>query len=339
MKRILLTGCAGFIGSHILEKLLFHGCKVVGIDNLSTGKVSNLKEVKQSLARYGDHWKNFDFYNIDIGKPAHDELELLFHTYQNIDAICHQAALGSVPRSIKAPIEVHNSNVNGFLNILHAALNANIKRVVFASSSSVYGHSPVHKEGHEDFPLSPYALTKTINEHYARMYKKTYDINFIGLRYFNVFGPRQDRESEHAPVIAKWSKLISDGEDVVVNGSSDISRDFTYVDNVVKANLQALFTYSDRALNKIYNVGCGQSTSLSDLHQMMTDEFSPNSKGRMLRVSARRGDIKNSRADISLISDCLNYTPMFSLKEGLKLMGKYYRYNGVEPGHSLTAMF
>jgi UDP-N-acetylglucosamine 4-epimerase len=318
MKTILLTGCAGFIGSHILQRLLVDGHRVIGIDNFSNGNRGNLDDVKNIV---GNVWSNFVFYNEDLRNlPA---LGLVFSTHK-IDVICHQAALGSVPRSIKNPVLVHNVNVGGFLNILEMAKGYRVPRVIFASSSSVYGDSELQKEGCEGNLLSPYALTKNINESYAHIYKKVYDVNFIGLRYFNVFGPRQINEGDYAPVVAKWFNSIANGKPVTINGDGKTSRDFTYVSNVVEANLMAIDCNDPKAWNQVYNIACGESTSLNEVYSTIYSELNDKKEIKFPEKSPfRKGDIKNSKADISKARNLLRYRPEIDFKEGIRLMKHY----------------
>ena len=263
----LITGVSGFIGSNLLESLLLSNQIVTGIDNFSTGRRSNLEQVKNKVSTR--KWNNFTFIegdicNLDDCKAATD----------NVDFVLHQAALGSVPRSIKDPINTNSSNINGFLNILVASKEANVKSFTYAASSSTYGDHPdlPKKEDNIGSPLSPYAVTKYVNELYADVFFKNYGFNSIGLRYFNVFGKMQDPEGPYAAVIPKWIEAMINNKNININGDGKTSRDFCYVENVVQANLLAATMRSKNGLNQIYNVALGDRNDLNSLFNIIKDE-------------------------------------------------------------------
>ena len=299
--KILVTGGAGFIGSNIVEKLyLEHKIRVV--DNLSTGKKDNLSHLINDI----------EFVYGDISN-----MELCRLVVKGIDLICHQAALGSVPRSVKDPLSSHISNVNGFLNILIAAKEEGIKRIVYASSSSVYGD-------HEDLPkcedkignvLSPYAATKKIDEIYANVFTRCYDMECIGLRYFNIFGPRQDPNGEYAAVIPKFIKLIREGKSPIINGDGSFSRDFTYVENAVQANLLALTTTNKKCFGEVFNIGAGGQTTILDLVNIIKKELK--SDVEIIFGDKREGDIPHSNACIDKARSLLEYNPKILFEEGM----------------------
>lgn len=319
----LITGVAGFIGSNLLEQLLKLDQYVVGLDNLSTGHKSNLELVKELVSE--EQWKRFNFIEGDICN-----LDDCLHACEGVDYVLHQAALGSVPRSIKDPITTNENNISGFLNMLVAARDQHVKRLVYAASSSTYGTHPglPKVESLIGEPLSPYAVTKYVNELYAGVFSKVYGLESIGLRYFNVFGPRQDPNGAYAAVIPKWTASILNHETVHVNGDGSTSRDFCFVANAVQANLLAATTTNPEAINTIYNVAVGQQTSLNELYNAIAQELikygveikSDNLKYR----DFREGDVKHSLADISKIKTRLGYEPMFTLKDGLVESVKWY---------------
>lgn len=322
-KKWVITGVAGFIGSHLLECLLTNGQRVIGIDNFITGKEDNLKEVKNLVA--AEAWKNFDFQKGDIRN---------FESCQNIcsgaDIILHQAALGSVPRSIENPLATHEHNINGHINMLVASKEAGVRRFVYASSSSVYGDSPElpKVEDRMGTPLSPYALTKKTNELYAKVFSTVYDISTIGLRYFNVFGARQDPEGPYAAVIPKWIEAIAKGGDVVVNGDGLTSRDFCYVKNVVQANILAGTIQNPEALNRVYNVAFGERTTLNQLFKLLSTKITALSSGLKVKDPVYRderpGDVRHSHADISAATQLLGYKPKYDIKRGLDRSLEWY---------------
>lgn len=312
MKNILITGGAGFIGSNIVEKILNNeNFKLIRIlDNLSTGDLNNLSFIKD--------YKNVEFMHGDISN-----LETCRKATENIDLICHQAALGSVPRSVNDPLLSHISNVNGFLNILISAKEKNIKRIVYASSSSVYGDNMQlpKVECNTGNLLSPYAGTKFINEIYANIFSKCYNMECIGLRYFNVFGPRQKSDGAYAAVIPKFIELMRNNMCPVINGDGLNSRDFTYIDNVVDANIKALLTNNEKCFNQVFNIGAGGQFTLLKLVELINNELNINLKP--IFVNERCGDIKHSNADITKAKDLLNYYPKVSFQEGIKKLIKY----------------
>jgi UDP-N-acetylglucosamine 4-epimerase len=310
---ILVTGGAGFIGSNIVETLLSKGVnKIVILDNLITGKKENIQKML-------DDNKNVEFIYGDIAN-----LEICRKAVQNIDIICHQAAIGSVPRSVADPLTSHIANVNGFLNILIAAKEEGIKRVVYASSSSVYGDHPVLPKVEENTGnvLSPYAATKAIDEIYAQVFTRCYSMECIGLRYFNIFGPRQDPNGMYAAVIPKFINLMRQGKQPTINGDGTFSRDFTYVENAVQANILALTTENKECFGQAFNIGAGGQSSLLKLIEILKKElkvdidpiFGPN----------RAGDIPHSNADISKAQNMLGYNPEISFEKGME---KYINKN------------
>ncbi len=304
--KFLVTGGAGFIGSHIVDYLMQNNAaEVVVIDNLSEGYKDNIV-----------HWLNnprFKFIDGDICN--YDTVKLAM---QGIDYVSHQAALGSVPRSIKDPISTNKANVSGFLNVLNAAREANVKRMVFASSSSVYGDSPVlpKVENQIGQPLSPYAVSKRVNELYADVFYKTYGMEVIGLRYFNIFGPRQNPDGPYAAVVPLFIRSILNDEPPFINGDGGQTRDFTFVENAVQANIRALFTSHPDAAGKIYNVAVGERVSILEMYQILRD-FSGRGVEPNHRAS-REGDIRDSLANISLAKNLLGYDPEVKMREGLQ---------------------
>lgn len=313
----LITGVAGFIGSNLLEKLLKLNQSVVGLDNFSTGHQHNLDEVKKIVSE--KQWNNFKFIEGDI-----TNLDDCNKAVLEIDYVLHQAALGSVPRSIANPIATNNANINGFINILNSSKDANVKRFVFAASSSTYGDHPAlpKKEDIIGKPLSPYAITKLVNEMYADMFYSCYGFEYVGLRYFNVFGKRQDPNGAYAAVIPKWVNQILNNLDIEIYGDGKTSRDFTYVDNAVQMNILAATTSNPTAVNQIYNTAVGEQNSLNELFNeinknlMDYNEISKNSK--LTYKDFRKGDVKHSLADISKAQNLLSYTPTVRFNEGIK---------------------
>lgn len=316
----LVTGVAGFIGSNLLEALLNLNQEVIGVDNFSTGHQRNIDEV---LTAVGESKRNnFTFYQEDICSFA-----ACVKATKNIDYVLHQAALGSVPRSIKDPIATNNNNVVGFLNILTAANNNNVKRFVYASSSSVYGDSPILPkiEGQQGNLLSPYAVSKFTNELYAKVFAKVYKMETIGLRYFNVFGPRQDPNGIYVAVIPLWIKAILNNNEVFINGDGSVTRDFCYVANVVQANILAAMTNNNAALNNIYNIAVGDRTSLEQLFNMITEILHLAGKVKPKYRKFREGDIKDSLASIEQASSLLGYRPTHKINDGLKEAMEWYK--------------
>lgn len=313
-KRIIVTGGAGFIGSNLTETLLNEQRveKVRVIDDLSNGYASNLDEFRS-------HPK-FEFFEADIC-----DYDRMLELTQGFHAITHQAALGSVPRSIKNPMRSTMVNVDGTVNILFAAVQNKIDRVVLACSSSTYGDSPDLPKREERIgrPLSPYAITKFAIELYADVFKKTYGLNYVGLRYFNVFGPKQSPDNPYAAVIPLFCKAFLEGKQPVINGDGNHSRDFTYVDNAVQANMLSLFTEDEKALNQVYNVACGEQTSLNEMISALQQISGKDIKA--IHGPERPGDVKHSKADISKISTLLGYKPSVNFKDGLSKIYPWYK--------------
>ena len=319
-KTILVTGGAGFIGSNLCEALLEKTNKVVCLDNFATGKRENLEDlIKDS---------NFTLIDGDIRK-----LEDCLNATKNVDYVLHQAALGSVPRSIKDPVTSNEVNVTGFLNMLVAARDNGVKRFVFAASSSTYGDSESMPKVEDIIgkPLSPYAITKYVNELYADIFSKTYGLETIGLRYFNVFGRKQDPNGAYAAVIPRFVSQLMKGESPVINGDGNYSRDFTYIDNVIQANLLSLITTNEKAINTVYNVAYGDRNTLNDLMGYLKEylsEFNSNiSNIEVVHGPNRAGDIPHSHASVDKAKENLNYNPQFSLQQGLKEAVKWYWEN------------
>ena len=319
-KTILVTGGAGFIGSNLCEALLEKGNKVVCLDNFATGKRENLEQLLKDT--------NFTLIEGDIRK-----LEDCLNATKGVEYVLHQAALGSVPRSIKDPITSNEVNVSGFLNMLVASRDNGVKRFVYAASSSTYGDSEsMPKVEHViGKPLSPYAITKYVNELYADIFSKTYGLETIGLRYFNVFGRRQDPNGAYAAVIPKFVSQLSMGKSPVINGDGNFSRDFTYIDNVIQANLLSLVTTNEKAINTVYNVAYGDRNTLNDLMKYLKEYLSEfDSKISTIQViygPNRAGDIPHSHASIAKAKEYLNYNPEFTLQQGLKEAVKWYWIN------------
>ena len=319
-KTILVTGGAGFIGSNLCEALLEKGNKVVCLDNFATGKRENLEQLLKDT--------NFSLIEGDIRK-----LEDCLKATKDVDYVLHQAALGSVPRSIKDPITSNDVNVSGFLNMLVAARDNGVKRFVFAASSSTYGDSESMPKVEDIIgkPLSPYAITKYVNELYADIFSKTYGLETIGLRYFNVFGRKQDPNGAYAAVIPKFVSQLMNGESPVINGDGNYSRDFTYIDNVIQANLLSLVTTNEKAINTVYNVAYGDRNTLNDLmgylKEYLSEFDSKISNVEVVYGPNRAGDIPHSHASINKGKELLNYNPQFSLQQGLKEAVKWYWEN------------
>ena len=319
-KKILVTGGAGFIGSNLCEALLEKGNQVICLDNFATGKRENLEQLLKDT--------NFTLIEGDIRK-----LEDCLKATKNVDYVLHQAALGSVPRSIKDPITSNDVNVSGFLNMLVAARDNGVKRFVFAASSSTYGDSESMPKVEDVIgkPLSPYAITKYVNELYADIFSKTYGLETIGLRYFNVFGRKQDPNGAYAAVIPKFVSQLMNGESPVINGDGNYSRDFTYIDNVIQANLLSLVTINEKAINTVYNVAYGGRNTLNDLMGYLKEYLSKfDAKISNIEViygPNRAGDIPHSHASVTKAKENLNYNPQFSLQKGLKEAVKWYWEN------------
>ena len=357
----LVTGCAGFIGSHLIETLLKLNQKVVGLDNFAIGHRGNLSLVRKAVGERT--WKRFHFIRGDIRKlsdcylafglkPRHTVLSTKHQKLQvvkqrsKIDIVLHQAALGSVPRSIKYPLSTHEVNVTGFVNMLVAARDAGVKRFVYASSSSVYGDSPIlpKREDKTGRQLSPYAVSKYANELYAWVFGRCYGLETMGLRYFNVFGPRQDPNGPYAAVIPRWIVALKGRQPVEIYGDGKTSRDFCYVDNAVQANLLAGLVKNKKAMNHIYNVACGARTTLRQLYSLISDSApkprhsAPGSRLRATATSLRNqekplpllrflpervGDVRHSLADVSKSRKNLGYQPIFKIKAGIDLTSLY----------------
>ena len=316
-KRVLISGGAGFIGSNLCESLLNKGNKVVCLDNFSIGKRENIDEFLEN--------PNFTLIEGDIRS-----LEDCLKATKDIDYVLHHAALGSVPRSIKDPITSNEVNVSGFLNMLIAARDNRVKRFVFAASSSTYGDSESMPKVEDVIgkPLSPYAITKYVNELYADIFSKTYGLETIGLRYFNVFGRKQDPNGAYAAVIPKFVSQFMNGESPVINGDGTYSRDFTYIDNVIQANLLGLVTTNEKAINTIYNVAYGDRNTLNDLVRYLKEylsEFDPLISTIQVTYGPNRaGDIPHSHASVDKAKKLLGYNPQFNLQKGLKEAVKWY---------------
>jgi len=314
--RVLVTGGAGFIGSNLVENLLAdqHIERVRVLDNLATGSIDNVEEFNTS--------SKFEFIQADIR-----DYSACLNACDGIDILSHQAALGSVPRSINDPITTNEVNITGTLNIFTAAKEKKIKRVVYAASSSTYGdHTALPKvEDRIGKPLSPYAITKYVNELYADVFARLYEIEFIGLRYFNVFGPKQSPNGPYAAVIPLFMESALTGKSPIINGDGETSRDFTFVANVVQANLLSLFTTDKKAINQVYNIGLGEQTSLTQLIDYLKEISS--SEIEPIHVAERPGDVKHSLADISKAKLLLGYNPKVSVKEGLRETYEWYSQN------------
>jgi len=320
-KTWLITGVAGFIGSNLLEHLLKLDQQVVGLDNFATGHQKNLDEV-QSLVS-AEQWAKFRFIKGDIRELADCEKAVV-----GVDYILHQAALGSVPRSIADPITTNKANIDGFLNMLVAGKGASVKNFVYAASSSTYGDHPGLPKVEDTIgkPLSPYAVTKYVNELYADVFKTTYDFDTIGLRYFNVFGQRQDPDGAYAAVIPKWTAAMINGDDVFINGDGETSRDFCFIENTVQANILAAVA-GDEGKNQVYNVAVGGRTTLNTLAESIAAALGQHNISDIKPIQYRdfrAGDVRHSQADISKIQARLGYVPEFEIQAGIeKAMGWY----------------
>ena len=319
----LITGAAGFIGSNLLEALLQLNQKVVGLDNFSTGHQRNLDEVQSIVSPA--QWQNLSFMPADICNLADCQTAC-----DGVDFVLHQAALGSVPRSVEDPITTNASNITGFLNMLVAARKSKVKRFVYAASSSTYGDHPDLPKVEDQIgkPLSPYAVTKYANELYADVFGKTYGLQSIGLRYFNVFGPRQDPEGAYAAVIPKWIASMTKGEPVYINGDGVTSRDFCYIANVVQANLLATSALNTEAVNQVYNIAVGGRTTLNDLYAQLKQNLissCPHLKNAQAGYrDFRAGDVRHSLASIDKAREMLGYDPAQNVGQGLELAMPWY---------------
>ena len=317
----LITGVAGFIGSNLLEALLKLNQKVVGLDNFATGHQANLDEVKESVS--AEQWSAFTFVEGDICEP-----ETCVEVVKGVDHVLHQAALGSVPRSIKDPITTNNTNISGFINMLVAAKDANVRSFTYAASSSTYGDHPALPKIEENIgnPLSPYAVTKYVNELYAQVFARTYGFKSIGLRYFNVFGKRQDPNGAYAAVIPKWTAAMINDEPLYINGDGETSRDFCFIENVVQMNILAAQSDAS-ARDQVYNVAVGDRTTLKQLFTVLKNALNENGVSYNKEPEYkdfRAGDVRHSQADITKAKTRLGYEPQFSISEGiLKAMPLY----------------
>ena len=319
----LVTGCAGFIGSNLLETLLKLDQQVVGLDNFSTGYQHNLDEVRDSVT--DEQWQNFQFIRGDIRN-----LGDCHKACKGVSIVLHQAALGSVPRSIEDPITTNANNIDGFLNMLIAARDAGVDRFVYAASSSTYGdHPDLPKVEHTiGRPLSPYAVTKYVNELYADVFARTYGMKTIGLRYFNIFGPRQDPNGAYAAVIPKWFHAMINGEPVYINGNGETSRDFCFIDNCIQANLLSGITKNEAAFNQIYNVAVGEQTTLNQLFDLIKRSVAQKIQAAVniepQHRDFRPGDVRHSLADIGKASELLHYEPIYNIRQGLVETANWY---------------
>ena len=317
----LITGVAGFIGSNLLEALLKLNQKVVGLDNFATGHQANLDEVKESVS--AEQWSAFTFVEGDICEP-----ETCVEVVKGVDHVLHQAALGSVPRSIKDPITTNNTNISGFINMLVAAKDANVRSFTYAASSSTYGDHPALPKIEENIgnPLSPYAVTKYVNELYAQVFARTYGFKSIGLRYFNVFGKRQDPNGAYAAVIPKWTAAMINDEPLYINGDGETSRDLCFIENVVQMNILAAQSDAS-ARDQVYNVAVGDRTTLKQLFTVLKNALNENGVSYNKEPEYkdfRAGDVRHSQADITKAKTRLGYEPQFSISEGiLKAMPWY----------------
>lgn len=321
--RWLVTGVAGFIGSNLLETLLKLDQFVVGLDNFSTGYQHNIDEVRSQVT--AEQWQRFSFFEGDIRNLADCQQACV-----RADYVLHQAALGSVPRSIADPINTNASNITGFLNMLVAARDAQVKNFVYAASSSTYGDHPALPKIEDRIgkPLSPYAVTKVVNEMYADVFAKTYGFKTIGMRYFNVFGKRQNPQGAYAAVIPTWTTAMLAGEAVYINGDGETSRDFCYIENAIQANLLAAAASED-ACNEVYNVAVGDRTSLNEVFEIIRsslvdqhpnlEAFTPTYR------DFRQGDVRHSQADISKAEDKLGYVPEYRIRQGLEATVQWYQ--------------
>jgi len=321
-KTWLVTGAAGFIGSNLVEQLLSLGQKVIGLDNFSTGHQHNIDEV---LALCSDNAENFSLITGDIC-----DLDTCKQAVNGVDYVLHQAALGSVPRSIADPINTNKSNVDGFLNMLVASRDADVKRFVYAASSSTYGDHPGLPKVEDTIgnPLSPYAVTKYVNELYAQVFASTYDIETIGLRYFNIFGRRQDPNGAYAAVIPKWIMEYMSSGTIYINGDGETSRDFCYIDNAVQANILAATTTNKNAVNTVYNVALNDQTSLNQLYSLIEERLlslkTDLKKSEPNYRDFRAGDVRHSRADITKAQNLLGYEPSHKIDQGLEEAMAWY---------------
>lgn len=317
----LITGVAGFIGSNLLEALLKLNQKVIGLDNFATGHQANLDEVKESVS--AEQWSAFTFVEGDIREP-----ETCVEVVKGVDHVLHQAALGSVPRSIKDPITTNNTNISGFINMLVAAKDANVRSFTYAASSSTYGDHPALPKIEENIgnPLSPYAVTKYVNELYAQVFARTYGFKSIGLRYFNVFGKRQDPNGAYAAVIPKWTAAMINDEPLFINGDGETSRDFCFIENVVQMNILA--AKSDvSARDQVYNVAVGDRTTLNQLFDALKNTLKANNviyEKNPVYQDFRAGDVRHSQANIDKAKRLLGYVPTHNILDGIRESMPWY---------------
>lgn len=327
-KTWLITGCAGFIGSNLLETLLKLDQKVVGLDNFATGYPHNLDEVRAAVTP--EQWSRFRFIAGDIRDPATCKKAV-----SGVDYVLHQAALGSVPRSLQDPVTTNDVNVSGFLNMLVASRDAAVSSFVYAASSATYGDHPGLPKVEKVIgkPLSPYAVSKYVNELYAEVFSRCYGFRSIGLRYFNVFGKRQDPNGAYAAVIPKWISSMIRDENVFVNGDGETSRDFCFIDNAVQANLLAATT-SDDNKDEVYNVAVGDTTTLNQLFDYLKSALQKNnieySREPILR-DFRAGDVRHSKADITKAIERLGYVPRFQIRDGIEAATPWYVERELKP--------
>lgn len=318
----LVTGVAGFIGSNLLEMLLKLGQKVIGLDNFATGHQYNLDEVKDLVTR--EQWARFSFIEGDIRDYATCQ-----QAASGVDYVLHQAALGSVPRSIADPLTSNAANITGFLNMITASKEEGVKSFTYAASSSTYGGHPALPKIEENIgsPLSPYAVTKYVNELYAGVYARTYGFKAIGLRYFNVFGQRQDPNGAYAAVIPKWTAAMIQGDVVNINGDGETSRDFCFIENVVQMNILAA-TAEEESKDEVYNVAVGDRTTLNELHSLIKDALVKNDVAVSLEPAYRdfrAGDVRHSQADISKAKNKLGYEPSHNIQSGIGKAMPWYK--------------
>ncbi len=321
----LITGVAGFIGSNLLQQLLQLNQQVVGLDNFATGHQRNLDQVQQQVS--AEQWQRFHFIEGSI-----TDLDTCQRACKDVDYVLHQAALGSVPRSIADPLLSNHNNITGFLNMLVAARDNQCQRFVYAASSSTYGDHPGLPKVEDVIgkPLSPYAVTKYVNELYAEVFTRCYQTSSIGLRYFNVFGPRQDPEGAYAAVIPKWIAALIQNQPIYINGDGETSRDFCFIDNVVQMNLLAASSTNPEAINQVYNVALNQRTSLNQLYQQLRERLLPHypqlADHQPSYRDFRQGDVRHSQADISKAQSLLGYAPSHTIQQGLSAaLGWYIR--------------
>tara|TARA_Y100001970_G_scaffold159011_1_gene194485 strand:+ start:297 stop:1277 length:981 start_codon:yes stop_codon:yes gene_type:complete len=319
-QKVLVTGGAGFIGSNLCDSLLKLNAKVICLDNLSTGYIHNISHLLKN--------PNFEFVNDDIRN-----FKNCLKITKEVNIIFHQAALGSVPRSVKDPITTNEVNISGFINILKCAVDNNIKRVIYAASSSTYGDSKFLPKIEKKIgkPLSPYAITKYVNELYAKVFKDIYGLDSIGLRYFNVYGKRQNKNGAYAAVIPKFIDSLLNNESPTINGDGSYSRDFTHIDNVIQMNILAANTNKKESLNKVYNTACGENTSVLELFKLIKKNIS-NAQNKILKIdpifgNIRQGDVPHSLASIDFAKNNLGYKPKVLIDEGIKRTVKWYLKN------------